>query len=90
MKEYTINLIELAHMAQNRMPKYKELGKGVSFGMKTIPKLYEGTYLGLAMYINTKIINASTNAISNKELYEGCVFLYSHMLEIVLEKMRNE
>lgn len=90
MKEHTVDLIELAHMAQNRMPKYKELGKGVSFGMKTIPKLYEGTYLGLAMYLNNRIIAASTNAASNRNLYEGCIFLYSHMLEIVLEKMRNE
>lgn len=85
-----IGLIEIAHLAQEKLPKYKELGKGVSFGMKTLPKSYEGTYSELAFYMNNKITMASINSIDNKELYAGCIALYSSMLSIILEKASKE
>lgn len=83
-----INVIEVAHMAQDRMVKYKELGSGVSMAMKSLPKSYNGDYKGLASYLNDKISMTVNNAIDTKtpNYSLGKVALYSEMIKICLEK----
>lgn len=93
MKEHTIGLTEIAHLAQNRMKKEKEYIEGVKFAMHTMPKTYDGTYTECARYINHKLENASFNAVISPQLtaddpmlYIGCIALYASMNEILLEK----
>jgi hypothetical protein len=94
----TINLTEIALKAQEKMPKYKELGKGVSFGMKIFKgQVYTGTILECINYLNTHISNSAINmTISyNKDkhdLYIGYIALVSYMCSVLydLEVENNE
>ena len=96
MKEHTINLTEIAHLAQNKLPKYKELAKGVSFGMKTLKgQTYNGTYLACADYLNTHIANSAINMTieynkDKHDLYVGYIALLSYMNTVLYDLYMQE
>lgn len=84
----TINLIEIAIMAQENMKKEKEFIDGVKFAMHNLPKVFEGSYIECSQYINGKINIASINCINNPK-YIGCIALYAAMNDIILFKAKR-
>lgn len=82
-----MNVIELAHTAQEHMNKNRIYVKGVSFAMKTLPKSYNGTKAELAIYLVERIERTICNMShdEDKELYYGQIALLNQMVKECLK-----
>jgi hypothetical protein len=91
MKEHTINLIDLAHMAVENMRKEKEFVEGVKYAIECFRenKVYYGSYIACAWYINNKISIASLNTTNNPKML-GAIALYGAMADILFSLARKE
>lgn len=78
-----MNVIELALIAQGHMNKNRIYVKGVDFAMKTLPKSYNGTKAGLAMYLAERIDRTICNMShdEDKEFYYGQIALLNQMIK---------
>ena len=90
-----IRLVELGLNAQNRLQKYNEYGRGVSFVMKELKeyKVYDGEYKECIEYFTNKINLATVNMINysdDKELLQlhiGMLAFYNAIIqELMTEK----
>lgn len=91
MKEHTINLVDLAQSAINNMRKEKEFAEGVKYALQCFrdSKVYYGSYIACAWYINNKISIASLNTINNPKML-GAIALYGAMADILFSLARKE
>ncbi len=80
----TINLIEIAVMAQKNMRKETAFVAGVLVAMEHLReiKTYNGTPKQCIQYLNSKITMASINAINNPA-HIGSIALYSAMITVL-------
>jgi hypothetical protein len=92
-----INLIEIAHLGQERMNKYSEYAKGVHSVMNTLPKTYDGSIDDCIRYFSDKIYNVTVNMLIHMEhnndrvqIDVGEIALYSKMVDVLCELKKQQ
>lgn len=79
-----IKLHEVASCAWFNMKHITEQEEGIKFALATLPVNYYGTRKDCALYLIDKIDIATTNAINNPRLYNGCIAIYNAMVKELL------